>query len=392
MRAKCNFQRLGVLISTVCFVLTGPGFSQGTDQPAPADQSAMPQNTYTTVGGRRGTRPVREIWSPNKKFFASVDLDREVTTVYGVEWQGNMGRSKKTWSLSGTFETAWLSNDGRHLIAGPHGNDFLASSFDKEEVMLLFFRTGQLLNQVTLHELIGDLFKLRKTEAGYGSGRYLGLNSAGYFVVKSNEQKALLFDVSTGKPTTLKSRAAGRLPGWDLFQDIMQCYEFQYPSDCLLDKELMPSGEPSLWMFLKRKDGDWIIGTSVENGAEFSAASEDSGKRSFEAFVRDRAGAMFCADGPTGSRFIRGATQKKFTNPNGLITNELFLIEIEEEYLEKEETKTEERVIGPVYAVSISQPNESHRVLFLRLNHERPELSQTREILQNMVNTVRVLR
>jgi len=394
MHATCTFQRLVVLISTVWFVATGSGLAQETDQRSMVGQSSLCQNTFTAAGDFRRAKSIKEIWSSNKNFFASVDRDRKVTTVYGVKWRGNIGRSKKLWTLDGTFDAAWLSNDGRHLIAGNHANDFLPLSFGKEEVMLRFFKTGQLLNQIVLHEFIEDFPKLRKTEAGYDWGRYWGLNSAGYFVVKSIEQKIFLFDIRTGQPTTFKSQAASQLPGWDVFQDIMRCYEFQYPSDHLLDKQLMPSGMPSGWTFLKRKDGGWIIGTSVEDADVFFPASHDSGKRSFEAFVIDRAGAMFCADGPTSSRFIKGVvSQRRFTNPNGLLGIELFLLEVEEEHLEdEEETKAEERTIGPVYAVSISQPNESHRVLFLRLNHERPDLSQARELLQNMVNTVTVLR
>jgi hypothetical protein len=394
MQMKTDVQRLVVLISTVWFMTTGSGLAQETDQRARADQSSLGQSTYTAVGGLRGARPVKEIWSSNKNFFASVDHDRKVTTVYKVEWRENIGRSEKSWSLDGTFETAWLSNDGRHLIAGNHANNLLPLNFDKEEVMLRFFRTGQRLNQIAIHELIEDFSKLRKTEAGYDWGRYLGLNSAEYFVVKSIEQKIFLFDIMTGQPTTFKPRAASALPGWDIFQDVMRCYEFQYPSDLLLDKALMPSGMPSDWTFLKRKDGGWIIGTSVEDADVFFPASHNPARRSFEVFVTDRAGAMFCADGPTGSRFIKGVvSQRRFTNPNGLLGIELFLLEVEEENLEDEkETKAEERTIGPVYALSISQPDESHRVLFLRLNHEQPEFSQARELLENMVNTVRVLR
>ena len=394
MHATCTFQRLVVLISTVWFVATGSGLAQETDQCARADHSFSGQSTYTAVGGLRGTRPAKEIWSSNKNFFASVDRNRKVTTVFGVKWRGNIGRSKKLWTLDGTFDAAWLSNDGQHLIAGNHANDFLPLSFGKEEVTLRFFKTGHLLNQIVLHELTDDFSKLRKTAAGYDWGRYFGLNSAGYFVVKSIEQKTFLFDIRTGRPTTFKSQAASQLPGWDFFQDIMGCYEFQYPSDHLLDKQLMPSGMPSGWTFLKKKHGDWIIGTSVEDADVFSPAPHDLGKRFFEAFVIDRAGAMFCADGSTSSRFIKGVvSQRRFTNPNGLLGIELFLLEVEEEYLEDEKkTRAEERTIGPVYAVSISQPSESQRVLFLRLNHEQPDLSQTRELLQNMVNTVRVLR
>jgi hypothetical protein len=174
----------------------------------------------------------------------------------------------------------------------------------------------------------------------------------------------------------------------------MRCYEFQYPSSWSLKEHLSYNGRPSGWNSIREENKGWVISTSIESMAAFSSNRNNPEKRSLEDFVMFRARAMFCADGPNGSHYIKEAvSQTEFTNPSGLKGLELFLKQVHETHLEDEEkTKIEEKTIGPVYAISISQPHELQRVLLFEINDDGPTSPEQRALLQDIVTTVRILQ
>ena len=380
-----------LLISALLSILCGHGQAQEV-QPSRTDQCTIGQNTFTGISPRHRKNRVKDIWSSNKNFHAAMDLDRCVTTVYTVNWRGNVGRSEEFWRLDRSFESAWLSNDGQHLTAGHYGEGRLPLDYDEDQVMLVFFRRGELVREVALLDLIAHGSELQETDAGYSWGRYLGFNSAGYFVVQPIGGKYILFDPSTGKPAKFKGRATRVLPNWQLFQDVMRCFEFQYPPSFTLKEHLSIHGTPTGWNSIKNQDEGWIIRTSVEDMAAHGSPFPGLEKASFREFVMSRVKAMFCADGPYSSRHVKeAATEKRFTSSNDVAGLELFLREVHETWSDGDEVTTEERTIGPVYAMSISQPGESHRVLFFEINYDRPVSREKMALLKGMVDTVRIL-
>lgn len=411
MAGKSRIQLLCTLIVTGLFLLIGQVFA---DEPSQATIkqirssnkghfATMSFGTYSTTGSSDrkttimssdGKIIAEEIYSPNKRFYAFADIDKKITTIYEVIWQGNIGRRKKFWAMDGCFEMLGLLNDGEHLVVGYQGASMIPIDYKKDQVMLSFFKSGKLINQVRLNQLITNFSKLQRTDSGYYWGRYLGLNSAGYYVVEFVEGKKILFDVKIGKPIKFKSEKVSKLTKWKVYQDIMRCYEFQYPDSYLLEEHLCSDGTPAGWNFLKRKNKGWVIETSIESIADLPLDWYDPAKISFEDFVIDRARAMLCTDGPTGSRYTTDVVRKKvFTNTNKLKGLEFYLLEVHETYFEDmEEVKIEKRTIGPTYAISISQPDESYRVLYFLINDEEESFMQMKEILKKIVDTVRILR
>ena len=388
---KAGFQ---FLLITGLFLLIGQVFADEASQAAIEQtrsssgsySTTMNSNRKTTITSSDGKIIDEEIYSPNKKFYAVADINKRITTIYEVILQGNIGRRKNFWAMDGCFEMLGLSNDGKHLVVGYHGTNVIPTDYQKAQVMLSFFKCSELINKVGLDQLITDFSKLQRTDSGYYWVEYLGLNAAGYYVVETVEGEKILFDVMSGKPVKFKSEESCKLPNWKTYQDIMRCYEFQYPDNYLL--------EENYDLLLKRKNTGWIIRISIEEIVDYPRDLYDPAKMSFEEFAIHRAKLMCCADGCNSSQYATDVEEKKlFVNPNNLDVVEFYLTIINETYFEdSEESKIEKSIKGPIYAVSISQLDESYRVLLFELIDNREKNLQEKEMLKKMINTVKILK
>jgi hypothetical protein len=139
------------------------------------------------------------IWSANKQFFAVMEPDKNITTIYRTA-AGK--KTEKCWSMYGWFRVASLADDGEHFVAGCWGINLIPLNYDKHEVMLYFFKRGELLNHVTLDQIIRDNSKLRRTASHYAWGHFLGLDKSGRYVVETVEGRRIRFDLATGTPIT----------------------------------------------------------------------------------------------------------------------------------------------------------------------------------------------
>lgn len=340
---------------------------------------------------------IKQIWSRNKEFVADVSLDRKITRVGKVDWQGNIGRTRWLWSMDGAFQVGWLSNDGEYFIAGYEGLNLLPLNYNKDQVMISFFKRGRLINQIGLDQLITDFTKLQKTASGYRWAKYSGLNTCGDFAVETIEDRKMVFDVATGKPVEFKPEKAYRISKWKVYQDIMRCYEFQYNGEYLIKEHFIREGPHEgtpLGQFFIEKDEAWLVEGYVEDAAEHSR--DYAARQTLEEFIFDRAMAMYSADGPNGSTYASGVLRKElYTNPDNLSVIEFYLTIVDEAYIDDEKSKVEKRTEGPIYAISLSRPGGSYpyRVLFLRLlSRKDREYSREKEILKKIVDTVRVLK
>lgn len=336
---------------------------------------------------------IKQIWSRNKEFVADVSLDRKITKVGKVEWQGNIGRTKWLWSMEGTFQVGWLSDDGEYFIAGNEGLNFLPINYNKDQVMFSFFKQGRLINQIRLNQLITDFTRLQKATSNYRWAKYFGLNTCGYLAVETIEGRRILLDVTTGRPAEFKPGKTYRVSKWKTYHDMMRCYEFQYPDDYLIKESFVQEGvhegTPLGHIFLG-KDIEGFVEDTGEYGKDYAA------RQTFEEFVFDRAMTMYSADGPDGSTYASGVLRKElYTNPDNLSVIEFYLTIVDEAYIDDEKSKVEKRTEGPIYAISLSRPGGSYpyRVLFLRLlSRKDREYPREKEILKKIVDTVRILK
>ena len=138
------------------------------------------------------------IWSPNKQFFAIMEPDKQITTVYRSTKDG---RGTKVWAMYGWFRVSGLADDGEHLVAGYWGVNLLPVNYDKNQVMLYFFKRGELINHVTLDQLIRDYSRLQRTVSHFHWGNYLGFDQAGNYIIETVEGCTIRYDVTKGEAT-----------------------------------------------------------------------------------------------------------------------------------------------------------------------------------------------
>jgi hypothetical protein len=148
----------------------------------------------------------KTVWSANRQFFAVMEPDNQITTVYRKA-QGKP--DEKVWSMYGWFRVASLTDDGERLIAGYGGMNVIPLEYDKKLVMLYFFKRGELINYVTLDQIIHDTSSLRRTVSHYAWGNFEGLDPEGRYVVETVEGRRIRFDVAKGMPVVERD---GQIP------------------------------------------------------------------------------------------------------------------------------------------------------------------------------------
>jgi hypothetical protein len=89
--------------------------------------------------------------------------------------------------------------------------NLLARNFETDDVMIYFFKRGELINYVTLEDLIERRSSLKRTASHYRWGRFRGLDEDGNYVVETVERRTLVSDVATGRPIWSPG-SAGTLP------------------------------------------------------------------------------------------------------------------------------------------------------------------------------------
>lgn len=148
--------------------------------------------------------PAREtVWSANNRFFAVMEPDKRITTIYRATREKD---GEKVWSMFGWFRVAALADDGEHLVAGYDGSNLIPLDYDKREVMLYFFKRGELIHHVTLDQILQDFSRLQRTVSHYHWGYFEGFDDAGRYVLQTVEGRRIRYDVRTGLPIPEGSR------------------------------------------------------------------------------------------------------------------------------------------------------------------------------------------
>jgi len=347
-----------------------------------------------TILSHDGDRIVaEEIDSRNRKYYASVDFGKKRTTVYRVITHGNVGRREPFWAMDGYFDLLGLSNDGEHLVVGDGGSGLLPPGFRKDRVMLTFFRRGERPNMVTLERLIMDFSTMKRTDSGYRWGRPKGLNAAGHLVIEISEGKMIPFDIKTGTPMEPEEIPFGEIPGWKRYLDMMGWPEFIYPEQYSLRGVFEHVGTPTGDMpFREGEVKRGVIDISFHDMDDLPREIHGSGKTSFEDFASARTLTMFGDDKPCDSWYVSDVPEKRiFTNSHDRNCVEM-RFSVVRQYCADDESSTikEMRTTGPVYAVSVSPPDDSHRALIFVLRDEDGIPAGGEEILKKIVDTVRI--
>lgn len=117
----------------------------------------------------------------------------------------------------------------------------------------------------------------------------------------------------------------------------------------------------------------------VESGMEISS-------RSFAIYIAR----LHCVtDGPDGATYCTDTVrQSTFKTPQGLQGYEFYLTEVEESY-EEEGTRIQQRTVGPVFALDISDP-ETIRIFLAASRMQAEQSLASVATMKAMVDTVRI--
>lgn len=137
-------------------------------------------------------------WSPSRSVCAVSDPATQLTTIYRVE--SGTGKRLKLWQMHGWQRSAFVADDGRHLVIGYAGLNLLTLNHLKNQPMAYFVREGEVIGIAALNQLVPDQSKLPRTASHYMWGHCQGFDDAGHFVIQTFDERRHSFDVTTGQP------------------------------------------------------------------------------------------------------------------------------------------------------------------------------------------------
>ena len=139
--------------------------------------------------------------SRNGRFEARVTVSPAETRVYQL-----VSPNKLLWHKPGFHRHVFLSDDGRHLVAGYDGYNLIPQNYSPDLVLITFFDRSKTIRRVTLSEIVPDLSRLRRTVSHYAWGGFGKIEKSGQFVVTTVDNRILRFDPATGKKTSEERR------------------------------------------------------------------------------------------------------------------------------------------------------------------------------------------
>ena len=136
-----------------------------------------------------------EIESRNKQFVASPGPKGKSTLVY----RRVLGaKADLLWQMPRWLANPYLSDDGECMVDAYVGVNLVPLHYDRDQVMMTFFRRGKQVGIVRLHELIRDFGHLEPGVSHYLWGYFRGFVALNRFAVDTVEGRRLEFDATTG--------------------------------------------------------------------------------------------------------------------------------------------------------------------------------------------------
>ncbi len=143
---------------------------------------------YTYADERLPEPEQKEACSENGIFCAIADPETDTTTLYELM----DGNKTKLWTITHWVRFFSVSNEGV-LIEKFEGANLLPLNYKEDKPMIIFYKDGNVLNQVLLNEIIQDFSKLQRTISHYAWGNFLRTDSDGTVWIETVEGKTLSF-------------------------------------------------------------------------------------------------------------------------------------------------------------------------------------------------------
>lgn len=107
--------------------------------------------------------------------------------------------SKILWRVSKWFRCLFISDDGIYMTTEHGGLNLIPQNYDGKMTMVTFWKSGKILREVTLDELIPNKKILQRTVSHYAWGTIVGFSKDGTLEIKLVNDQRLFYDPKTGK-------------------------------------------------------------------------------------------------------------------------------------------------------------------------------------------------
>jgi hypothetical protein len=159
------------------------------------------------------------------------------------------------------------------------------------------------------------------------------------------------------------------------YTDANHDFAIAYPADYTIRRARTGSS-----FAIRTAEGEQAITCETYRLADFPRDMFRGSRDIFRDFAVDRAVAGCCADGPDGAAYCNAIHRISQTRTNnGLRLIEIYLVHVQEFYGDRPERT--ESIVGPVYAVDVSRPDETVLLMiaprpYESLSGERAQLAQ----------------
>lgn len=134
--------------------------------------------------------------SPSGAVQAVSDPATDLTTVVG---KGPGGAFAPLWSFAGWYRALYVADDGQHVVLGFDGLNLLPVNAKPDLVVLRFVRRGEVIQALTLGDVLPDLSRLRRTASHLLWREAEGFDAQGRFVLVTVDGVKHVFDPATGR-------------------------------------------------------------------------------------------------------------------------------------------------------------------------------------------------
>ena len=150
--------------------------------------------TSATATARPPLAPAR-VDSPSGEYFAALDAVRKRITVY----RKRPGGPDQLWSMPGYHNVVFLSDRPDYLVTAHHDGELLRIDQRPDDELIAFYRRGQLVRSLLIHELIRRPDQLKRVGPRRRWCEAMGFVAPDRFRILTSEGQQFLFDPGTGR-------------------------------------------------------------------------------------------------------------------------------------------------------------------------------------------------
>jgi hypothetical protein len=103
--------------------------------------------------------------------------------------------NKMLWQINRYVKFSYVSNDGQYLAAMYGGGNLIPVDFDEGLILVTLFRSGKVIKEIKLGDVISSKTQLELTSSHYYWGDALGFTDSSKFEIKRRDGKVISYEL-----------------------------------------------------------------------------------------------------------------------------------------------------------------------------------------------------